>query len=96
MTITKKTSMVRGIRTALNIFYYLSIILIIFFSIFAIAKGFSYEPKDGRFEVTYYSSSPGSFKVAFINNHAEEVKITIAPGMISFDAKRSFLIFINS
>lgn len=96
MTLTKKTSIVRSIRTALNFFYYFSILGIVFLSIFTIVKGISHEPKDGRFEATYYSSSPASLKVTFISNHAGNGEIIVGPGVISFKANRSFLIFTRS
>lgn len=88
MTLKRKTSLIRFIHRTLNIFYYLTGTLLILLVIFAIYKGVGFEPKDALFDVTYKKSNITT--VFAVSDGGGELEI--GPGMIKFEANRSFLI----
>lgn len=89
MTQKRNTKLVGAIYRLLNIFYYLTAGLIILLAVVAVYKGFSFDPKDALFDVTYKGTSAPAFLLEVDQGDGE---IGFGPGGITFKANRSFLI----
>jgi len=89
MTQKRNTKLIRILYRLLNIFYYLTAGLIILLAVVAVYKGFSFEPKDALFDVTYKGTS---IPAALFEVDQGGGEFGFGLGGVKFQANRSFLI----